>query len=88
MTLCRKSLEENLFVLHRCLSPALLRLKHEAENICENELMAAIDPNTTYTLEEFRSCQLGKMGIVSVDMWLPCILHVGRPTFKPIHILV
>ena len=62
---CHKELEENLFLLHPSLSPALLQLRSLAEDICTNQLMAAIDPGTTYTLDEFKDCQLAKMGFVS-----------------------
>ena len=62
---CTKHLEENLFVLHRELSPALLELKAMAQDICDNHLMVAIDPGTTYSLHEFSDCQLAKMGFVS-----------------------
>lgn len=62
---CRKSLDESLFLLHPSLRPALLEIKCLIENIIQTEIMAAIDPETTYTLEEFQDSQLGKMGLVS-----------------------
>lgn len=65
MNRCQKSLKENLFLLHTSLGPALLEVKKLAEAICEKELMVAIDSGTTYTLQEFKDCQLAKMGLVS-----------------------
>ena len=65
MSRCSRYLKENLFLLHRELCPALLQVRTMAEDICENHLMVAIDPGTTYSLEEFSECQLAKMGFVS-----------------------
>ena len=54
----------NLFILHPELRPALLKVRAQCEANCENKLMAAIDPGTTYTLEEFKTCHIAKMGLV------------------------
>ena len=35
-----------------------------------SELMVAIHPGETYTLEEFMTCHEGKMGLVSVCVFL------------------
>ena len=61
---CRKSLEENLFILHPQLSPALLEVRGQCEADYEKKLMLAIEAGTTYTLDEFRDCHMGKMGLV------------------------
>lgn len=60
----KKSLMGNLFILHPKLRPALLKVRAQCEVNCENKLMAAIDPGTTYTLEEFKMCHIAKMGLV------------------------
>ena len=65
MTGCRKSLEEQLFLLDHQLSPALMEVKNQAEIIECKQLMAAIDPEKPYTLEEFRDCHTGKLLLVS-----------------------
>ena len=65
MAHCRRLLEENLFFLNPCLVLALLEVKEETEAIVTKQLMAAIDPGTTYTLEEFQECHMAKMGFVS-----------------------
>ena len=65
MTSCRKSLEEQLFLLDHQLSPALMEVKKQAEIIETKQLMAAIDPEKPYTLEEFRDCHTGKLLLVS-----------------------
>ena len=62
---CQKSLHESLFLLHPSLRPALLEIKSLIEDIIQTEIMAAIDSETTYALEEFQDSQLGKMGLVS-----------------------
>ena len=61
---CRKSLEENLFILHPQLSPALLEVRGQCEADYEKKLMLAIEAGTTYTMDEFRECHMGKMGLV------------------------
>ncbi|XP_065911794.1 dynein axonemal heavy chain 6-like [Dysidea avara] len=65
---CEKSLEENLFILHKNLCPALLGVREECLRMSTSELMVAIHPGETYTLEEFMTCHEGKMGIVSVRL--------------------
>ena len=62
---CKKSLESNLFILHHELCPALLMVKGQCEVSCEEKLMAAIEDNTTYTLEEFKTCHSAKLRLVS-----------------------
>ena len=64
MQQCKKSLMGNLFILHPKLRPALLKVRAQCEVNCESKLMAAIDPATTYTLEEFKTVHIGKMGLV------------------------
>ena len=61
---CKKSLEENLFILHPKLSLALLEIRGHCQADYESKLMLAIEVGTTYTLEEFRDCHMGKMGLV------------------------
>lgn len=63
--MCRKSLEEQLFLLDTHLSPALLKVRGDAETIDQKQLMAAIDPKKPYTLEDFKDCHIGKMLLVS-----------------------
>ena len=41
-------------------------VKGQCEVSCEEKLMAAIDHNTTYTLEEFKMCHLTKLRLVSI----------------------
>lgn len=65
---CRKSLEANLFILHPKLCPALLEVRKQCEASYESKLMAAIEEGTTYTLEEFKTCHMGKMGLVSLSL--------------------
>ena len=62
---CKKSLEENLFILHPQLSLALLEIRGHCQTDYESKLMLAIEVGTTYTLDEFRDCHMGKMGLVS-----------------------
>ena len=64
---CKKSLEENLFILHPQLSLALLEIRAHCEADYESKLLLAIEEGTTYSLDEFRDCHMGKMGLVS---WL------------------
>ena len=64
MQQCKKSLMGNLFILHPKLRPALLKVRARCEVNCESKLMAAIDPGTTYTLEEFKTVHYAKMGLV------------------------
>ena len=61
---CKKSLEANLFILHNKLRPALLVVRGQCEIHCESKLMAAIEPKTTYTLDEFKTCHITKMKLV------------------------
>ena len=65
MEQCRKSLEAHLFILHAKLRPALLQVRGQCEHNTVKQLMAAIDPNTTYTLDEFRTCHMAKLKLVS-----------------------
>ena len=62
---CEKSLEENLFILHPQLSLALLEIKAHCQADYESKLMLAIEEGNTYSLDEFRDCHMGKMGLVS-----------------------
>ena len=62
---CKKSLEENLFILHPQLSLALLEIRAHCQSDYESKLMLAIEEGNTYTLDEFRDCHMGKMGLVS-----------------------
>lgn len=64
MEQCKKSLEANLFILHDKLCPALLIVRGQCEMYCESKLMAAIEDNTTYTLDEFKTCHITKMKLV------------------------
>ena len=64
MQQCRKSLNADLFILNDHLRPALLELRLQCETHCQNMLMAAIEPSTTYTLEEFKTCHFTKMQLV------------------------
>ena len=65
---CKKSLESNLFILHHELCPALLMVKGQCEVSCEEKLMAAIEENSTYTLEEFKTCHSAKLRLVISDL--------------------
>ena len=62
---CKKLLEENLFILHPQLSLALLEIRAQCEADYETKLLLAIEEGTTYSLDEFRDCHMGKMGLVS-----------------------
>ena len=62
---CKKSLEENLFILHPQLSRALLEIRTHCMADYKSKLMLAIEAGTTYSLDEFRDCHMGKMGLVS-----------------------
>ena len=64
MELCKERLKENLFILHPRLSPALLNVQDKCVSNLEDKLMAAIEANTTYTLEEFKRCHLVKLQLV------------------------
>lgn len=65
MEQCKKQLEAHLFILHPLLCPALLRVQANCVNNSERQLMAAIEPLTTYTLEEFKTVHVAKMKLVS-----------------------
>lgn len=65
MEQCKKQLEAHLFILHPQLCPALLRVQAHCVNNSERQLMAAIEPLTTYTLEEFKTVHVAKMKLVS-----------------------
>lgn len=64
MELCKASLKENLFILHPRLSPALLAIQDKCVSNLKDKLMAAIESNTTYTLEEFKRCHHVKLQLV------------------------
>lgn len=64
MELCKESLKDNLFILHPRLSPALLAIQEKCVSNLKNKLMAAIELNTTYTLEEFKRCHHVKLQLV------------------------
>ena len=64
MNECKESLRENLFILHPQLSYALLKLRAKCQHSLEDMLLTAIEPNTTYTLEEFKKCHLVKLQLV------------------------
>lgn len=68
MEQCKEYLKENLFILNPRLGPALLNLQTKCTFSLEDKLMAAIEPSTTYTLEEFKRCHLVKLQLV-------CIVH-------------
>lgn len=63
-----KSLEENLFILHKSLGPALLGIREECLSMSVSEQMVAIHPGETYTLDDFMTCHEGKMALVSVRL--------------------
>lgn len=66
MEQCKKQLEAHLFILHPLLCPALLQIQANCVNNSETQLMAAIEPLTTYTLEEFKTVHVAKMKLVSI----------------------
>lgn len=68
---CKKVLEKNLFILHPKLRPALLEVHNQCVANMETLLMAAIDPGTTYTLEEFKTCHMAKMALVRPSLLPP-----------------
>lgn len=57
-------MKENLFILHPRLSPALLAIQEKCVSNLKDKLMAAIESNTTYTLEEFKRCHHVKLQLV------------------------
>ena len=65
---CKKSLEENLFILHPLLSLALLEIRAHCQKDYDSKVMLAIEKGTTYSLDEFRDCHMGKMGLVSCTL--------------------
>ena len=65
MEQCKQGLKENLFILHARLRPALLAIQDRCVANLKDKLMAAIESNTTYTLEEFKICHLVKLQLVS-----------------------
>lgn len=67
MEQCKKQLEAHLFILHPQLRPALLLVQSQCVTNTENKLMAAIEPLTTYTLEEFKTVHFTKMKLVSIS---------------------
>ena len=67
MEQCKKQLDAHLFILHPQLCPALLRVQGQCVASTENKLMAAIEPFTTYTLEEFKTVHVTKMRLVSTQ---------------------
>ncbi len=60
----KESLRQNLFILHPRLSPTLLKVQTKCELSLQDMLLSAIEPNTTYTLEEFKKCHLVKLQLV------------------------
>ena len=64
MDQCMRSLKENLFILHPQLSMALLRIRARCQLSLAGQLLTAIEPNTTYTLEEFKMCHIVKLRLV------------------------
>ena len=66
MEQCKKQLKAHLFILHPDLRPALLHVQSQCVTNTENKLMAAIEPLTTYTLEEFKTVHFTKMKLVSI----------------------
>ncbi len=76
MNQCKESLRENLFILHPHLSYALLKLWARCHMSLEEMLLTAIEPNTTYTLEEFKKCHLVKLQLVRINT------HFGQFLFS------
>lgn len=70
MEQCKQGLKENLFILHPRLSPALLAIQDRCVANLKDKLMAAIESNTTYTLEEFKRCHHVKLQLVSMYVYL------------------
>ena len=66
MELCKGLLKENLFILHPRLSPALLAIQEKCASNLKDKLMVAVEPSTTYTLEEFKRCHHVKLQLVGV----------------------
>lgn len=68
MEQCKKQLEAHLFILHPQLCPTLLQVQAHCVTNSERQLMAAIEPLTTYTLEEFKAVHVAKMKLVSMNI--------------------
>ena len=68
MEQCKKQLDAHLFILHPQLCPALLCIQGQCVTNTESQLMAAIEPMTTYTLEEFKTVHVTKMKLVSLSL--------------------
>ena len=73
MEQCKKQLKAHLFILHPDLRPALLHVQSQCVINTENKLMAAIEPLTTYTLEEFKTVHFTKMKLVSIYFSCVCV---------------
>lgn len=80
MEQCKKQLDAHLFILHPQLCPALLRVQGQCVANSENQLMAAIEPLTTYTLEEFKTVHIAKMKLVRTVVEI--ILYPDPPMYK------
>ena len=74
MEQCKKQLEAHLFILHPQLRPALLLVQSQCVSNTESKLMAAIEPLTTYTLQEFKTVHFTKMKLVSA-LCIQCLPH-------------
>uniref|UniRef100_A0A4X2L0J5 Dynein axonemal heavy chain 6 n=1 Tax=Vombatus ursinus TaxID=29139 RepID=A0A4X2L0J5_VOMUR len=64
INLCRKALQENLFIVNNYLRPAVLRIK----NMCYElsfMVLCFIEKGHTYTLLEFKAAQLKQLGEVT-----------------------
>lgn len=72
MEQCKKRLDAHLFILHPQLCPALLHVQKQCVANSEQQLMAAIEPLTTYTLEEFKTVHVTKMRLVytTIDTYI------------------
>ncbi|XP_055873384.1 dynein axonemal heavy chain 6-like isoform X2 [Biomphalaria glabrata] len=61
---CKKSLDENLFIVNPSLRPALLNVREMCHRISEMGL-CQIDKDHTYTLTEFREAQFNQLNDVA-----------------------
>ncbi|GFR91980.1 dynein heavy chain 6, axonemal-like, partial [Elysia marginata] len=64
---CKKSLDDNLFIVNPSLRPALLNVREMCHRISEMGL-CQIDKDHTYTLTEFREAQFNQLNDVRVQV--------------------
>ncbi|KAK2908777.1 hypothetical protein Q8A67_004614 [Cirrhinus molitorella] len=76
---CRRSLQENLFILNESLRPALVDIKEMCYHISDMPL-CRIEKDHTYTLKEFESAQYKQLEEVSsrLEKFRELVMEVAR----------